>query len=222
MARRKAIGRKYSGNSIFSARLVCSDCGERFGSKVWNSTDKYRRTIWQCNGKYKGAHRCKTPHLDEEQIKAAFVHAFNPLIRNKYELIQNCRLVMERYTDCTEIEAELSRLGDEIEVVTELTRKWVTENAKTAQDSDEFMVRYREYDSRYQELQARVDELEAAKRERQDRIKRFEIFIRALEKNHGELTDFDDSAWLAVIDTVTVMPDGKLVFRFVNGMTVEE
>lgn len=160
--------------------------------------------------------------MDEEQIKAAFVHAFNPLIRNKYELIQNCRLVMERYTDCTEIEAELSRLGDEIEVVTELTRKWVTENAKTAQDSDEFMVRYREYDSRYQELQARVDELEAAKRERQDRIKRFEIFIRALEKNHGELTDFDDSAWLAVIDTVTVMPDGKLVFRFVNGMTVEE
>ena len=69
-------------------------------------------------------------------------------------------------------------------------------------------------------LQARVDELEAAKRERQDRVKRFEIFIRALEKHYGELTEFDDSVLLAVIDTVTVMPDGKLVFRFVNGMEV--
>lgn len=84
------------------------------------------------------------------------------------------------------------------------------------------MARYREYDAKYEELQGRIDELEAAKRERQDRVKRFEIFIRALEKQHGELAEFDDSVWLAVIDTVTVTPDGKLVFRFVNGMEVEE
>ena len=68
MVRRKSRGRKYSGHSIFSSRIICGDCGEAFGSKVWNSTDKYRRTVWQCNGKYKGEHRCNTPHLDEEQI----------------------------------------------------------------------------------------------------------------------------------------------------------
>lgn len=84
------------------------------------------------------------------------------------------------------------------------------------------MVRYREYDARYEELQGRIDELEAAKRERQDRVKRFELFIRAMEKHHGELTEFDDSVWLAVIDTVTVMADGKLVFRFVNGMEMKD
>ena len=27
---------------------------------------KYRRVIWQCNGKFKGEHKCETPHLDEE------------------------------------------------------------------------------------------------------------------------------------------------------------
>lgn len=221
IARRRTLGRKYSGHSIFSSRLICGDCGEAFGSKVWNSTDKYRRTVWQCNGKYKGEHRCTTPHLDEEYLKAAFVRAFNSLIRNKAELIQNCRLVMERYTNCTEIDAQLSRLGDELDVVVELTRKWVAENAKTAQDSDEFMVRYREYDARYEELQGRINELEATKQERQDRVKRFEIFIRALEKQHGELTEFDDSVWLALIDTVLVKPDGKLVFRFVNEATIE-
>ena len=222
MARRKSQGRKYSGHSIFSSRIICGDCGEAFGSKVWNSTNKYRRIVWQCNGKYRGEHRCTTPHLDEETIKAAFVRAFNSLIRNKAELIQNCRLVMERYTDCTEMNAELSRLYDEIEVVVGLNRKWVKENARTARDSDEFMVKYREYDARYQELQTKVDELEAAKRERQDRVKRFEIFIRALKKQNGELTEFDESTWLAVIDKVTVRADRKLVFRFVNGMTVGE
>jgi len=99
VARRKALGHKYSGNSIFSARLICADCGEFFGSKVWNSTDKYRRAIWQCNGKYKGEHRCTTPHLEEQYIRDAFVTAFNSLIRRKDELIRNCRFVMDRYIE---------------------------------------------------------------------------------------------------------------------------
>ena len=58
MARRKAIGRKYSGKSVFSCRIICGDCGEFYGSKTWNSTDKYARTIWQCNHKFQGEQKC--------------------------------------------------------------------------------------------------------------------------------------------------------------------
>ncbi|MFR7894163.1 MAG: recombinase family protein [Dysosmobacter sp.] len=75
LERRKAIGRSYSGNSIFSSRLVCGDCGGYFGSKVWHSTDKYRRTIWRCNSKFTGEEKCQTPHLTEEEIKARFLDA---------------------------------------------------------------------------------------------------------------------------------------------------
>ena len=221
MARRKALGHKYSGNSIFSARLVCADCGEFFGSKVWNSTDKYRRTIWQCNGKYKGEHRCTTPHLEEQYIRDAFVAAFNSLIRRKDELTRNCQFVMDRYTDCADLDAQLSRLEDELTIVTGLIQKWVAENAKTAQDTDAFMAKCREYDDRYRELQSKVEVIEEEKRVRQGRVKRFELFMQALKKQHSELTEFDESTWLAVIDTVLVKPDGKLVFRFANGMEVE-
>ena len=84
------------------------------------------------------------------------------------------------------------------------------------------MTKYREYDARYQELQAKVDALEAEKRNRQGRVKRFEVFIQALKKQQGELSDFDDDTWLAVIETVLVRPDGKLVFRFANGLEVEQ
>ena len=51
MTRRKALGRRYSGNSVFGARLICEDCGGFFGAKTWNSTNKYKRTVWQCNDK---------------------------------------------------------------------------------------------------------------------------------------------------------------------------
>ncbi len=42
-----------------------------------------------------------------------------------------------------------------------------------------------------------------------------------MKKQQGDLSDFDDDTWLAVIETVLVRPDRKLVFRFANGMEVE-
>lgn len=60
MQRRKALGTKYSGNSVLATWLVCADCGSFFGSKVWHSTSKYRRVIWQCNHKFIGGEKCKT------------------------------------------------------------------------------------------------------------------------------------------------------------------
>ncbi len=54
------------------------------------------------------------------------------------------------------------------------------------------------------------------------RIKRFEVFIQALEKQHGELTEFDKNTWLAVIETALIKPDGKMVFRFANGTEIEK
>ena len=220
IARRKSLGRKYSGKGIFSTRLICADCGGCLGPKVWNSTDKYRRIIWRCNGKYKGDHVCTTPHLDEEYIKNAFVAALNSLLCNKKELIRNCQFVMEYYTDCRDIDDRLSRLCDELDVVSGNEQKWIEENARRAYDQELFSSKYREYDARYQEIQQTINELEAEKSSRRDRNKRFESFIRTLQKQHGELSEFDESTWLAVINAVIVQPDGKLVFRFVNGAEV--
>lgn len=46
MERRKKLGRRYRSGSLFSCRIICGDCGEFYGPKVWNSNSKYRRTIW--------------------------------------------------------------------------------------------------------------------------------------------------------------------------------
>lgn len=35
------------------SRIKCGRCGGWYGAKVWHSTDKYRRTIYRCNGKFK-------------------------------------------------------------------------------------------------------------------------------------------------------------------------
>ena len=71
-----------------------------------------------------------------------------------------CRI----YTDCKDLDAQLSRLEDELAVVTGLIQKWVKENAQTAQDTEAFMAKCREYDDRYRELQAKVEAIEEEKR----------------------------------------------------------
>ena len=78
---KRGKGKKYhSGVHPFSSKVRCGECGSWYGSKVWHSTDKYRRGIWQCNHKYDGGKHCSTPHLTDEQIQDAFLSAANKLL----------------------------------------------------------------------------------------------------------------------------------------------
>ena len=51
LQRRGKRGRHTSAKSIFSDRLICGECGAAFGSKVWHSTDPYRKVSWRCHQK---------------------------------------------------------------------------------------------------------------------------------------------------------------------------
>jgi DNA invertase Pin-like site-specific DNA recombinase len=219
-ARRKALGRSYSGNSVFASRIICGDCGGFYGSKVWNSTSKYRRTIWQCNAKFKGEHKCMPPHLDEEQIKTRFLAAFGELLDNKDAILENCEQVRAMYIDCAAIDAELTEMLREIDVITELTRKCVEGNASSAQSQDEYLARYNGYMERYDAAKVKVDTLEKERTLRLARADSFDAFICTLKDVDVLPTKFDDRLWLKTINTVTVKDDGKLIFKFQNGMNL--
>ena len=70
----------------FAGRVICGSCGRVFGRKVWNSTsEKLRRIVWQCNGKYlgKGEKGCGSRHIDDAVLYQAFVNVFNMMVENK-------------------------------------------------------------------------------------------------------------------------------------------
>ena len=219
LARRKQISRQYSGKSIFSSRIVCGDCGSYFGSKVWNSTSKYRRVIWQCNGKFKGEHKCETPHLDEETIKARFVTALNAIIESKDNILEDCRLMQATLTDCTGIDAEIESLLEEIEVVTELTKRCIAENSQTAQNQEEYAARYNGLVERYEKAKARLEQLRTTKAAREAQTEAIGAFMFEVQELDA-LTEFDEKLWLTVIDTVTVHADGRMTFKFQGGKTL--
>lgn len=226
--RRKGLGRSTSCTSIFAAKLVCADCGGWFGKKVWGSykEDKARRReVWQCNDKYK--HRsisgkgCQTPHITEEDVKARFLTAFNILMNDRQGLIEDCRLAQTVLCDTSEIDAELAELRSELEVVSELSRKAIYENARTAMSQSEWSERNSNYLERHRQASQRAEELETQKRERLGKGKTLEGFIRDIQSRELAITEFDEKLWQAVIDQVKVGGDGLLTFRFKNSAEVE-
>ena len=124
---------------------------EANGPKVWHSTDKYRRVIWQCNGKFKGEHRCSTPHLYEEDIKRLFLQAVANLTEAREVLMETCQMLLDEYLNTEKIDAECAALETELEIVSELTRKLIAENATTVMQQDEYNRRYDALAQRYRD-----------------------------------------------------------------------
>ena len=99
---RRRHGKRYSGVTVFSNRIKCGECGHWYGSKVWHSTDQYRRGGYQCNNKFGGTKKCDTPHLVEEEIKSAFIKVGNKLLKGKNDLLENIWLVQEQICNTAE------------------------------------------------------------------------------------------------------------------------
>ncbi len=219
-ARRKALGRKYSGGSVFSTRLVCGDCGAFFGSKVWHSNRPCRKTVWRCNGKYEGDHRCGTPNLDEEVIKERFLAAVNILFSIKDTVLDDCRIMQTALTDCSAIDSELESLVGELEIVAELTKRCIEENSRNAQDQAEYAARYNGLVERYEKAKERMDTLQTQRAERQDEADAIGAFMFTLCEMETAAQEFDPKLWLVSVDRAMVHSDGTMTFRFTSGVEI--
>ena len=82
----------------FAGRVICGSCGRVFGRKVWNSTsEKLRRIVWQCNGKYlaKGEKGCGSRHIDDGVLYQAFVDVFNAMVEQKEYFLEKWKRMRE-------------------------------------------------------------------------------------------------------------------------------
>jgi hypothetical protein len=218
--RRKAFGTKQTGLSPFSSKIICGSCGEFFGPKVWNSTNKYRRVIWRCNHKYKGDEKCTTTHLSEDAIKKAFVDAFNQVAADKSRIAIEYESIIAYLTDTTDLDKEIAALTEECSVVRELLRNLIERNTFTAQTQDEYLAKYEGFMARHEAAASRLTEANDEKRERSARRETLARFLEALRQRDGLLTEFDESLWCVLVESLAVAPDGGVTVRFRDGREV--
>ena len=215
--KRKSDGRYTTSGGCFSSKIVCGQCGSFYGSKVWHSTSKYRRTIWRCNSKFKNEEKCQTPHFYEDTLKQVFVDAFNSLIENKVEIISGCGVIVETLTDNIALDNENEKLQYECEVVTELLHRCVDENAHSAINQDEYQQRYTSLVKRHEAAKNRLSQNNEKWLERAAKREQITEFLKTLSNSNTLLTEFDEGLWNATVDTVTVQSANEIVFTFKDG-----
>ncbi|MBQ8616879.1 MAG: recombinase zinc beta ribbon domain-containing protein, partial [Clostridia bacterium] len=150
--------------SCFASRIVCGDCGAFYGSKVWHSTDEYRRTIWRCNNKYEGDKKCSTPHVTQEKLEKVFVDVMQKVIAEKDVIFAVCREVLDEVLDTSELDRIATRLQDQALGMAERVRKLVEENARARRDQEKYQREYDALAAEHEKLSEKIRSIEEQKR----------------------------------------------------------
>ena len=182
LAWRRSLNGRYSGRSCFASRVVCGDCGAFYGSKVWHSTDEYRRTIWRCNNKYAGETKCATPHVTQEALEKAFVQVIQQMLSQKDRILTACREALDEAFDTAELDKAATRLQDQALGMAGRVRQLVEENARVQRDQDEFKKDYEALLAEHAKLSEKIQAIAEQKRDKTERRQRIGIFLHMLEE----------------------------------------
>ena len=217
LQRRAELRYSYSSKNCFSSKLICADCGHLYGSKVWHSTDKYKKTIWQCNYKFdkKNKEQCQTPTLNEEEIKAMFVGAYNKMIVNKGEILNNLELVLNQIGSVENIEEKIKKVHEDIEAVVNEVEVLI----HSSKDTDE--IKQKELELKYDKLIQKLKDLEHQKEEVMDKRNKINTFISNLRSKSDAITEFDEELFNIMIDKAVVHRDKSIEFIFNSGYKVK-
>lgn len=116
--------------------------------------------------------------------------------------------------DTGALEEELETVTEELSVIAKKTQDAIAENAWTAQDQEEYELRYNGLVKRYEEKKARYDELNRQIADVRARAELVRNFIKILRNLDGTVEEFDPGLWGGMIEKVTVHSKDKVDFTF--------
>ncbi len=197
-------GYAFSGKLIckrgyaFSGKLICGECGERYTHKTWHSTDKYKKTIWQCKGKFKTKH--STSFMTEAEVEQAFVSAVNELISRKDDLLPTLNNVVKSGLGIDELEEQAQTITERQKTIESQLTDLVDETTQSP-----LSVRTIEtLSEEYGRLDHELGELTKEISKRQSRLYRIQEYCENLAST--KLLDaYDEDKFRNMVDSITVL-----------------
>jgi len=221
LMRRDEIGAAYSGNSIFSSKLICGDCGGFYGRKKWHSTSKYSRFVYQCNCKYNKNHeKCQTPALAEDKIKEKFVIAYNHVMQGKDRILEDINDVIKLLSDTSELDTKVVELQNKMEVISGLVDKMIKENTRTTQNQVEFNKRYDELSAQYESEKNDLDKTLEKRAYKQAQEIKMKAYLEEIKKADNYLPEWSNDVWMIMVEKAIVNRDKTITFKFTSGTEI--
>lgn len=102
----------------------------------------------------------------------------------------------------------------------EMTEKAVRENARIAQDQEEYQRQYNGLVERYDAAKARFDEVTETISAKETQAERLAMFERTLKDHAEPVAAFDSQLWAGLVECVTVDVDGGMTVVFWDGTEI--
>lgn len=218
LKRRDEYKYSYSSKNPYSCKLICGDCGGIYGAKVWHSTDKCRKEILQCNGKYRN--HCYSPNLNEDDAKEKFILAYNEVMNNKDALVEDTKAIVTMLTDTSEIDSKIQELNTEMDDIEVLVENLIHDNSKRSQSQSEYEKRYNELVDKFNKAKDEVQRLTDTKISKSNKLEVLQAFITTIEEKENFIDESSLELWNLMIDATVVNRDGTITFKFKNGNEV--
>ena len=97
----------------------------------------------------------------------------------------------------------------------------IARNARVAQNQKEYNERYDALVSRYEETERKRDAVTEQINQIMIRRRKIERFIESVSNLPEVFTEFDESLWAGLVDSVTVYSKDRIVWKLTCGMEME-
>lgn len=190
--------------------------------KVWHSTDKYRRVVWQCNHKYDGGEKCKTPVLTDDELKEKYIAAVNKLFADKKSILADYNEILAGpLYDTSGLERKRTEYEDEMSAAAELVQKEIKKNALEPQDQAEYQKRYGVLTERFNTAKKNLGEIEKEISRKELSRSSIRQFLNTLKNQKDLVTEFDAVQFQSLVDYITVYSKDDIRVMFKNGMEIK-
>lgn len=209
----------YHSNTIYGRKIYCGECGCCYIARVWHSTDKYRRTVYQCSEKYSGSN-CHTPYITENMIRNVFIKAFNKYYKAKDELLENMDTIIAVLCNTEELEGKADSLKEEIDNVANSINALIEKNKVKAISQTDYMEKYEKLVKKYESKKAAYDDLLEKIKNSKDKALILQNQKKILANSEGTIKEFDEALWCGTVDRLTVYDNDNIVVKFKDGTEI--
>ena len=141
----------------------------------------------------------------------------NSLITDRAAITGGLNEALMSIIDNNALERERDALQEECEVMMELMRKMVRENARIVQDQTDYKAKESSMAERYEKASTRLAEVVKDLAARNAKRSVLEGFLRLLDRRDELLTDFDESLWLGIVHQMKVISGNEFTFGLKDG-----
>lgn len=145
----------------------------------------------------------------------------NKLLGIRKEVIGNLREVQGDLGDTEGLKEEITRLENERNVAAELVQQIIDQNARVAQNQEDYQRRYDEMFIRYEDAEKALATARWSLHRKETQTEQIESFIAEVESLPDCITEFRTDYWGHLVEKATVHREGKMTFSFACGVEIE-